>query len=85
MGANQNSPEELGLYPNTRSDAPLFQLGQDRTAIAKLLAFGTVLGTAKETRNGASKTTREIDDKNRLKKPIYLLSVISPNTWWACS
>jgi hypothetical protein len=68
MGVNQNSPGELGLYLNTQSDAPLFQLGQDRTTIAKLSTFGTGLGIATETRNGASKTTREIDDKNRLKQ-----------------
>jgi hypothetical protein len=49
MGANQNSPGELGLYPNTRFDVPLFQLSQDRTAIAKLSAFGIGLGTATET------------------------------------
>jgi hypothetical protein len=34
----------------------------------KLSAFGTRLGTVAKTRNGASKTTREIDDKNQLKK-----------------
>jgi hypothetical protein len=68
MGANQNSSTELGLYPNTRFDVPLFQLSQDRTAIANLSAFGIGLGTATETWNGASKTTREINDKNQLKK-----------------
>jgi hypothetical protein len=51
-----------------RSDTPLFQLDQGRTTIAKLSAFGTGLGTTMETQNGASKTTREIDDKNRLEK-----------------
>jgi hypothetical protein len=53
-----------------RSDAPLFQLDQDRTAIANLSAFGIGLETAMETRNGASKTTREIDDKNRLETSL---------------
>jgi hypothetical protein len=32
------------------------------------LTLGTGLGTAAETRNGASKTTSEIDDENRIKK-----------------
>jgi hypothetical protein len=54
---SQNQPETL-----------LFQLGQDRLAIDKLSALGTGLGTATEPRNGASKTTCEIDDKNRLEK-----------------
>jgi hypothetical protein len=36
----------------------------------KLSAFGTGLGTVAKTRNGASKTTREIDDKNRLKNSL---------------
>jgi hypothetical protein len=32
------------------------------------LAFGTGLGIATKARKNASKTTREINDKNRLKK-----------------
>jgi hypothetical protein len=54
---SQNQPE-----------TPLFYLGQDRLTIDKLSAFGTGLGTAMETQNGASKTIREIYDKNRLEK-----------------
>jgi hypothetical protein len=54
---SQNQPE-----------TPLFQLGQDRLAIDKLSAFRTGLVTATKARKGASKTTREINDKNRLKK-----------------
>jgi hypothetical protein len=34
----------------------------------KLSAFGTGLGTAVEARNGASKTTYEIDDKNQIEE-----------------
>jgi hypothetical protein len=34
----------------------------------KLSAFGTVLETTAETKNGASETTCKIDDKNRLEK-----------------
>jgi hypothetical protein len=51
-----------------RPDAPLFQLGQDRTAIAKLSAFGTRLGITVETRNSASKTTCDIEDKNQIEE-----------------
>jgi hypothetical protein len=32
------------------------------------LTLGTGLGTVAETQNGVSKSTREIDDKNRLEK-----------------
>jgi hypothetical protein len=34
----------------------------------QLSALRTGLGTAAETRNGASKTTCEIDDKNRIEE-----------------
>ena len=40
------------------------RFGDDRTAIAKVSALGTELGTTAETRNDVSKTTCEIDDKN---------------------
>jgi hypothetical protein len=49
-------------------DAPLFELGQDHTAIARLSALRTGSGTAAEIRNGTNKTTSEINDKNRLKE-----------------
>jgi hypothetical protein len=64
MGASQNSSRELSLYPKIKSDAPLFELGQDRLAIDKLSALKTGLGTAAKTRIGASKTMCEIDDEN---------------------
>jgi hypothetical protein len=42
----------------------------------KLSAFRTGLGTAVEARNGASKTTYEIDDKNQIEEQF-----ISPQTF----
>jgi hypothetical protein len=51
-----------------RLDIPLFWLGQDLTAIAKLSTLGTGLGTVAETWNSASKTTCEINDKNRIEE-----------------
>jgi hypothetical protein len=51
MGANQNSSQKLGLYPEI-----------DPTP----LSFNSVSETAAKTRNGTSKITYEIDDKNRL-------------------
>jgi hypothetical protein len=68
-----------------RSDAPLFYLGQDRIAIEKLSALETGLGTAAETWISAGKTKSEIDDKIRIKKSVYVLTVISPNTLRTCS
>jgi hypothetical protein len=67
-GVNESQSKFLeGTRPisQNRPDAPLFQLGQDRTAIAKLSAFGTGLGTTEETQNSASKTTSKINDKNQ--------------------
>jgi hypothetical protein len=61
MGANQNSSRE-----NTAGEQ--FELGQDRTTIVKLSAFGTGLGTAAEIQNGASKTTCQIDVKNQIEE-----------------
>jgi hypothetical protein len=46
----------------------LFYLDQDRTTIAKLSAFRTGLVTIVETRIGVSKTTCEIDNKNRIEE-----------------
>jgi hypothetical protein len=67
MRANENSSTERDLYPKS-NPTPLFKLGQDRTAIAQLSALGTGSGIASEIQNGTSKTTSEIDDKNRLKE-----------------
>jgi hypothetical protein len=50
---------------------PLFHPDQYPLAIDKLSSFGTGLGSAAETRNGARKITCEIDDKNRLKNSLY--------------
>jgi hypothetical protein len=60
----------IGTWPisQNRPDAPLFQLNQDHTAIAKLSAFGTGSGITAKTRNSASKTTCEIDHKNRIEE-----------------
>jgi hypothetical protein len=69
---SQNQPEAAFFYPS-----------QDRLAIDKLSAFGTELGIVTKTRRGATKTTQEIVKKTRLKSS-YLLSGISPNTWWTC-
>jgi hypothetical protein len=44
-----------------------------------------MLGTTAETWNDASKTTSEIDDENQIKKAVYILTGIPPNTWWARS
>jgi hypothetical protein len=49
------------------------------------LALETGLGTAAETQINADKNTRETDDKNRMKRTVYILTGISPNTWWARS
>jgi hypothetical protein len=51
-----------------RPDVSLFYLGQDRLAIDKLSALGTRLGTATKTQINASRTSCEIDDKNRIKE-----------------
>jgi hypothetical protein len=51
-GVNGSQSKFLeGTQPISQNqfDAPLFYLGQDRTAIAELPAFGTRLGTAAET------------------------------------
>jgi hypothetical protein len=64
MGANQNSLSEHGIYP--RIDPTLLSSNSAKTA--ELSAFGTKLGITAETRNGASKTTCEIDDKNRIEE-----------------
>jgi hypothetical protein len=53
-----------------QADTPLFYLGQDRLAIDKLSALRTDLRTAAEIQNGVSKTTSEIDDKNRIKNSL---------------
>jgi hypothetical protein len=67
MEANQNSSQKLAyILKSTRR--PLFQLSQDRTDIAKISSFGTGLEISAETRNSASRTTYEIDDKNRIKE-----------------
>jgi hypothetical protein len=50
---------------------PLFHPDQYPLAIDKLSSFGTGQGITAETRNGASKITCEIDDKNRLKNSLY--------------
>jgi hypothetical protein len=62
-GSQSNFLEGTWPISRNRPDTPLFQLGQERLVIDKLSAFGTELGTAEETWNGASKTTHEIDDK----------------------
>jgi hypothetical protein len=56
-----------GTWPISQNlpDAPL---GQNRTAITKLSTLRIGSGTTAETRNGASRTMSEIDDKNRLKE-----------------
>jgi hypothetical protein len=56
----------MGTRPisQSRPDAPLFKLGQDRTAIKKLSALGTGLGVIAETRNDAVKDTSETGDQN---------------------
>jgi hypothetical protein len=69
MRANQNSLSELGIYPEI-DPTSLFYLGHDRTAITELSAFGTGLGIAAETQSGASKTTCEIDNKNRIEEKV---------------
>jgi hypothetical protein len=64
MGANQNSPSRTWHIFQNQPKTPLFQLGQDRLAMNKLSTFRTGLGTAAETRNGASKISCKIDNKN---------------------
>jgi hypothetical protein len=56
----------MGTRPisQSRPDAPLFKLGQDRTAIKKLSALGTGLGVIAETQNDAGKDTSETGDQN---------------------
>jgi hypothetical protein len=65
----------IGTWPisRIRPDVPLFSLGQDRTAIGKLLALGTGLGTTAETQIDAGKITCEIDDKNRIEEQFISL------------
>jgi hypothetical protein len=63
MGANKNSSQELDLYPKI-NPMPLSSNSAKTAYIDKLLAFGTTVGTTAEIRNGASKTTSKIDDKN---------------------
>jgi hypothetical protein len=58
----------------TEPDAPLFYLAQDCTAIAKLSALGTGLGTATETRDGTGKDPSETVMKIG-SKMIYILTV----------
>jgi hypothetical protein len=70
-GVNGSQSKFLnGIWPMSQNQLkiPLYYLGQDRTAIAKLSAVGTGLGTAVKAQGGANKTTREIDDKDRLEK-----------------
>jgi hypothetical protein len=67
MRANQNSSRELGLYPKN-DPTPLSSNSVKTATISKLSAFGTGLRTATKTRNGASKTTCEIDDKNQIEE-----------------
>jgi hypothetical protein len=57
MGANQKFL--AGTWPIFRiePDAPLFQLGQDRTAIVKLSDLGTGLGNAVKIQIDVGKTT----------------------------
>jgi hypothetical protein len=76
-----------GTWPISRNwpDAPVFYLGQDRIAIEKLSTLKTGLGTAAETWISAGKTKSEIDDKIQIKKSVYVLTVISPNTLETCS
>jgi hypothetical protein len=64
MGANKNFLREFGLYPKINPSS----LSTNSAKTAQLSALGTGLGTAAEARNDASRTTREIDDKNRLEK-----------------
>jgi hypothetical protein len=68
MGANQNSSEELGLYPRIHSMSSLLTRQRPYITIGKLSALETGLGTAVKTQNSASKTTRKIDDKNWIKE-----------------
>jgi hypothetical protein len=67
MGANQNSSQKLGLYPEI--DPTHLSSNSAKTVQLSLLsALRTGLGTTKETRNGASKTTSKINDENQIKK-----------------
>jgi hypothetical protein len=68
MVANQNSSQERGLYPEI-DPTPLSSNTTKTTQLQKKLsAIGTGLEITAETRNGARKTTCEIDDKNWIKK-----------------
>jgi hypothetical protein len=60
MGANKNFLREFGLYPKINPSS----LSTNSAKTAQLSALETGLGTAAEARNDASRTTREIDDKN---------------------
>jgi hypothetical protein len=67
MGANKNSSQELDLYPGI-NPMPLSSNSVKTAYIDKLLALGTAIGTTAEIRNGASKTTSKIDDKNQIEE-----------------
>jgi hypothetical protein len=67
MGVNQNSSQELGLYPKINLMS-LSSNSAKTVAIVKLSALKIRLGTATETRNSASKNTCEIDDTNRFEE-----------------
>jgi hypothetical protein len=87
-GLNESQSKFLkGTWPifQNRPDVPLFYLGQDRIPIEKLSALEIRLGTTAETWISVGKTKSEINDKIRIKKSVYVLTVISPNTLRTCS
>jgi hypothetical protein len=67
MGANQNSSQELVLYPEIDLMRSLLTRSKP-LAIDKLLVLETRLGTAAETRIDAGRNMCKSDDKNRIKE-----------------
>jgi hypothetical protein len=80
MRANQKFLTEIWPMFQNQPEAAFFYPSKDRLAIDKLSPFGTELGIVTKTRRGATKTTQKIVKRLDLKA-VYLLSVISPNTW----
>jgi hypothetical protein len=67
MGANQNSSQEIDLYPKINLKFSLL-IRPRPPSYYKLSAFKIGLGTTTKTQNGASKTTSEINDKNQIEE-----------------